>query len=87
LLVSSCILLRGQEISSNRAEPPPETKNKTKSFSFKFSVILNAFFVAINVLSSRTGCEASQISIFDKSLPLCPYFVITIPLSIRLFKH
>ena len=72
---------------SNNALPPPERRKRTVSLLFKSETISRTFCVALKELSSGTGCPASKHVTFSISPLTCPYFVITIPLSILSPKY
>ena len=63
--------------------PPPESRNSTVSSARRPLTSASARWVAAKLLSSGTGCPASQ-QVTPGSGPLTwPYFVMTIPPSTR----
>ena len=77
--VISCSSSGGISGASKRAEPPPDRRNKTVSFSVRFSVSASASAVAEKVSSSGTGCPASRTSSVPAGPPDWPCLVMMIP--------
>ena len=69
---------------SNSADPPPDTRNTTRSSSESPSAASNTRCAARTPFSSGTGCPASMISIPGIEPSEWPYFVITTPERRRL---
>ena len=65
--------------SSNRAEPPPDTRNSTVSSAVSPLTCSSSALVPLSVFSSSTGCPASYISSPAISPIECSYFVTTAP--------
>jgi len=80
--VVCCFSLRDIPLggAASRAEPPPDTRQSTRSLvSVPFSISIT-FFVAISPFLSGIGCPASKISMLLFNVPFTwPYFVIIIP--------
>ena len=79
--VSSAGGIRG---FSKSALPPPERRKSTVSSAARAAVRSSASCVAANEFASGTGCPASRQEIFGISPFICPYFVMTMPRSMRL---
>ena len=81
--VTACSSSAGNSGFSNSALPPPESRNSTVSSARRPLTSASARWVAAKLLSSGTGCPASQ-QVTPGSGPLTwPYFVMTIPPSTR----
>ena len=72
--------------SSKSADPPPETKKSTVSFSVRPWIMNRARRVASKLRCSRTGCAASKISSGPMGPIECPSLVMTQPREIRVPK-
>ena len=68
---------------SNRALPPPESRNSTVSFSVRSATRSSAACVPRNEFSSGTGCPASKQEKFAMGPITWSYLVTTTPFSIR----
>ena len=67
---------------SNRALPPPESRNRTVSLSDRSSVMFRIFSVPRKLFSSGTGWPASRQDIPSRGCFTWPYLVSTMPVSI-----
>ena len=82
----SCNSVRDRGDCSNRAEPPPESKNSTVSSAVRPETSSNARPAARKEASSTMGCPASRISKGSRGPWLCSYLVITAPAVMRVPK-
>ena len=80
-LVMSCSSSVEMMGFSNRAEPPPDSRNRTRSSGLRSWVSSRARLVAAKVSSSGTGWPASQTSRFPMGPSLWPCLVMTMPPS------
>ncbi len=67
---------------SKSAEPPPETRQRTRSSAVAPATLARTRAVACSLAASGVGCAASRTMILRVG-SVWPYFVTTIPAVIR----
>lgn len=85
--VMSCNSAPGTSGLSKSALPPPERRKSTVSSAVRFSVSAIASRAAENEFSSGTGWPASRQTTPGIVPCAWPYFVMTMPVSIRLAER
>ena len=83
LWVSSSRSAAGMSGFSNKAEPPPESRNSTVSCAVSPLTRSSACWVAVKLFSSGMGCPASRMVKLAMGPLLWSYLVMTIPVSMR----
>ena len=84
-LFTSCNSSSDTSGLSNRALPPPETRNISVSFGVRLWARERAASAPRTELPSGTGCPASYMAISSEKLPAeWPYLVMITPFSMRL---